>query len=141
MPIDHHYMPDKNLTVFIHSGLITDQEFLSFYVAYFDDPHFDKSFNKMVDLRRTESTQRSPEAIRTFAQLVQSQTSSSVSRPKVAIVAPKDLTYGLVRMYESHSNSSSSKFEIFRTVRPALAWLGAPEDLVHVFGDEPQTRT
>jgi hypothetical protein len=42
---------------------------------------------------------------------------------KVAIVAPKDLTYGLFRMYEVHRHEERIQLNVFRSKQAAREWL------------------
>jgi hypothetical protein len=42
---------------------------------------------------------------------------------KVAIVAPKDLSYGLSRVYEALRRQEGLEIEIFRDEQKALSWL------------------
>jgi hypothetical protein len=51
-------------------------------------------------------------------------------RPRVAVVAPKDLSFGLARMYDAFADSIPWNFVVFRAMDAALAWLGLPEDLM-----------
>ena len=44
---------------------------------------------------------------------------------KVAIVAPKDLSYGLSRVYEALRRQEGLEIEIFRDEHKALSWLKA----------------
>jgi len=51
-------------------------------------------------------------------------------RPKVAVLAPGDVSFGLARMCEAFSDGAPWKFEVFRSADAALAWLGVTEDLM-----------
>lgn len=67
MPITYQLKPDERLVILSHVGAVSDNEFLSFYKALYEDTRFDKSFNLFVDLRLTESSARSPSALQDFA--------------------------------------------------------------------------
>ncbi|MCZ7643818.1 MAG: hypothetical protein M5U26_00805 [Planctomycetota bacterium] len=41
-----------------------------------------------------------------------------------ALVAPRDLVYGLARMYEMKSGELGQNVRVFRSLEQALAWLG-----------------
>ena len=130
MPITYQLKPDEKLVIFVHAGAVTDYEFLSFYNVLLEDPRFDKSFNLLIDLRQTESSVRSVAALSEFADFMRRQFESTTARPKVAVVAPKDISFGLARMYEVFGDVSW-EFEVFRTADAALAWLGLSEDLIN----------
>lgn len=82
----------------VHVGAVTDDEFLSFYKALYEDTQLEKSFNLLVDLRQTESSVRSSEALNEFADFMRRQFGSTTERLRVAVVDPKDISFGLARM-------------------------------------------
>ena len=131
MPITYQLKPDERLVILVHVGAVTDDEFLSFYKALYEDTRFDKSFNLLVDLRQTESSVRSAAALNEFADFMRRQFASTTARPKVAVVAPKDISFGLARMYEVFSGDVPWEFVVFRAADAALAWLGLSENLMN----------
>jgi len=139
MPIAIETRPAENLIVLVHTGLVPDDEFLAFYRRLYESDDFDPAMNQLVDLREADSGPRSPEALRQFASFVRTRLNDLPSRPKVAVVAPKALSFGLARMYEAHADAVPWDFTVFRSLDAALAWLGVPEDLrlEHEHGAEP----
>lgn len=127
MPITYQTKPDEKLVTLVHTGVIADDEFLSFYKDLYANPQFDKSFNLLVDLQQTESTVRSTSALRELAEFIQRQLEDIHPHPKIAVIAPKDISFGLARMYEVFSGTSDSEFVVFRDANAALAWLGVSE--------------
>ena len=138
MPIRCYFKPEEKLVVFIHLGVISDDEFLSSYKAFHQDPRFEKSFNLLVDLRHAESSTRSPSALREISDFRHQWFPQTAVRPKIAVIAPKDLSFGLARMYESYSDTDPAKFVVFRAVDAALAWLGLPESLIDDLDQDTQ---
>lgn len=130
MPITYQLKPDERLVILSHVGAVSDNEFLSFYKALYEDTRFDKSFNLFVDLRLTESSARSPSALQDFADFMRQQFVNNTARPKVAVVAPGDISFGLARMYEAFSDAAHWEFEVFRSADTALAWLDLAENLM-----------
>ena len=130
MPITYQLKSDERLVILVHAGIVTDDEFLSFYRALFEDNRFDMSFNMLVDLRQTESSVRSAAALNEFADFMRRQFISITVRPKVAVVAPEDVSFGLARMYEVFSGDVPWEFAVFRAADAALAWLGLSENLL-----------
>ena len=86
MPITRKIMPDDRLVILGHVGSVPDDEFLSSYRALFNDARYDRSFNLLVDLRRADSSVRSPETLREFAKFVGRQFANTKAGPKVAVV-------------------------------------------------------
>jgi hypothetical protein len=128
MPIESHVMPEYNMAIIAHTGRATDDEFLAFYKAFFESDSFKPPMNLLVDLRETNSSSRSPEALLSFAKVVEVKLAQVTASTKVAVVAPKDLSFALARLYEVLSDSVHWEFVVFRAMNAALAWLGLPED-------------
>ena len=128
MTIESCFRPEHNLVIFSHTGRVPDDEFLAFYESFFNSDKFKPPMNLLVDLRETSSSSRSPEALLHFAKLAEAKLADVTANMKVAVVAPKDLTYGLARMYEILSDSLQWNFVVFRAMDAASAWLGLPED-------------
>ena len=129
MPIESQVIPEHDLAVFMHIGRVPDDEFLSFYRDFFEGAAFKPPMNILVDLRETSSSSRSAEALLSFSGLMESKLSDITESTRVAVVAPKDRSFGLARMYKILSSSINWNFVVFRAMDAALAWLGIPEDL------------
>ena len=136
MPITYYYRPDQKLIIFIHAGVVPDEEFLSFYRDFYKDPRLDKTFNRLVDLRQAKSSVRSSVVLKKFAAFVGTHTPLSATKPKVAVIAPTNISFGLARMYEGYSGFVPEDFTVFRAVDAALDWLRAPEDLMDNLNDD-----
>lgn len=140
MPITCDFRPDVKLAVFSQVGVVPDDEFLSSYRRFLQDPRLSKSFNLLVDLRRTCSSSRSSGALRKLAEFMQEMYTDKTVLPKVAVIAPEDLSFGLARMYEVFTSHLSWDFAVFRAPDVALAWLRAPENLLdHTGPDDAQS--
>jgi hypothetical protein len=130
VPIEFRVRPEHDLAVFEHVGSVPDGEFLSFYRSLYDGGAFNMSLNQLVDLRKADSRPRSPGVLRQLAEYLQTAYTGVSLPPKVAVVAPEDLSYGLARMYEFLSDSLPWEYVVFRSMDAALAWLELPEDLM-----------
>ena len=125
----------------MHVGTITDDEFLAFYKSLFESGQLDPSMNLLVDLRPSESSPRSEEILQQFAGFVRTKYTGVTTRPKIAVVAPEDLSFGLARMYEAFSHSVPWDFEVFRAMDAALDWLALPGYLMDDPGDSAKSKT
>ena len=134
MPLTIHFHPAANLVIAVHVGIVPDEEFLSTYKALYEDPRFDTSLDQLIDLRQADSSARSSETLQALAGFMRKQLQDVTKRPRVAVIAPQDVSFGLARMYEAFTDSVDWEFVIFREPDAALAWLGLPEDLA----DNPQ---
>lgn len=128
MPITHQYHEASQLTAFTHAGTVPDDEFLDAYRTAFDDSRVRGSCCLLIDLRTTQSGARSAQALREMGEMMLDVFGSTGNAPKVAVVAPGDLSFGLARMYESFSHRVDWEFSVFRDPRAALEWLGLPAD-------------
>jgi len=127
--IEYFVRPEHNLVVFVQTGRVPDDEFLKFYRSFFESDAFDPPIKILVDLRETSSSSRSPETLLHFAELAEKKLADVDHRTKVAVVAPRDTSFGLARMYEILSGPVDWNFVVFRAMDSALAWLGLPENL------------
>jgi len=130
MPVKYHVIPEHNLAILLHVGNVPDEQFLDFYQSLFASDEFDKSMNILIDLQQTDSSPRSSEVLRQFADFVKVQYGDTTARPRVAVVAPKDVSFGLARMYAAFADSVPWDFVVFRDMGAALGWLRVPENLV-----------
>lgn len=130
MPITYHLRSVERSVIIVHEGVVNDNEFLAFYKALYEDKRIDKSFNLLVDLQRTKSSERGGAALRELAQFIQGLFKNVQKKPKVAVVAPKDVSFGMARMYSFFSSEVPWEFNIFRSIDNALDWLGLSEDLL-----------
>ena len=136
MPITRTTRSEHNLTIVTHTGEISDNEFINFYWRFFQGEVFKKPMKLLIDLREADSRSRSSGTLHEFAGFVNEGLNENSTFPRVAVVAPKSLSYGLARMYQSYSESVPWEFIIFRAIDAALAWLEVPEDLDISKGEE-----
>ena len=130
MPITLEHKPEHKLIIFTHKGEISDDEFLDFYCNHFKDETFDPAMKLLIDLREADSRPRNPGTLLQFAIFIREHLKDSPAHPKVAVVAPKSLSFGLARMYQSYAESVPWEYVVFRAVDAALAWLDVPENLI-----------
>lgn len=134
MPITYHILKDARLIISIHKGEVNNQEFLASYNAYLDDPEFDLNFSRLVDLRDAASQLRSAEALREVVNLIRSKYKDKTKGPKTAIVAQKDVSFGLARMYEGFSDKLPGETMVFRDIHKSVEWLDVPfDDVKEIF--------
>jgi len=130
MPIHFDFMTDYNLVVCRQVGNIDDQEFLGAYRSLFESGRFDPTMDLVVDLRRADSSNRSQEAIQEFAGYLKKWMQKTDKRSRVAVIAPRDVSFGLARMYEAYADSAHKDFTVFRDEDTAVEWLGIPKDVL-----------
>ena len=127
MPIKFYIKPNLNLIVCVHLGKVPDDEFLASYKSLYESDNFSSGMSQLVDLREADSSLRSKDALMQCSDFVELKLSSAKKYPRVAVVAPSDLSFGISRMYGAYSSSIPWEFVVFRTVDTALDWLGKSE--------------
>ncbi len=130
MPITLMTKPEHNLIIISHRGEISDDEFRSFYEHFFQGSEFNPFMDILIDLRETNSRQRSSGILHQLARFVRERFRDVNTRRKVAVVAPGSLSFGLARMYQAFADSVPWDFAVFRTADDAFAWLSVPDDTI-----------
>ncbi len=128
MPIIFDFKPEYNMVVCRQVGAIDDEEFLTSYRSLFEDHRFKPSTKLLVDLSQADSSQRSQEAIQGFARYMKEWMQKTEEKSRVVVIAPRDVSFGLARMYEAYSESPQIDFSVFREADAALEWLDIPGD-------------
>lgn len=131
MPIEFHFRLDEKVVICVHVGTVNDDEFIAFYKGLFESDQFDSSLNLLIDLRKADSSQRSTDALMQLAFIAQTTYQDIDVQPKVAVVAPEALSFGLARMAEAFSHRVPWDFAVFYSEAEALGWLGVPDDLLN----------
>jgi hypothetical protein len=141
MPIDYCIDHPRRLVIAQGRGTLTDDDVFGYQrsvwsrrdVAGYDEL-IDMSLVTRIDL---PSCERVPE----LAQL-----SAAMDAPdketKLALVAPKDLAFGLGRMYQAHRSMESANLKqvgVFRSLPEALRFLGVNGEICVPGGDSRQT--
>ncbi len=122
MPIEYEIKKDLNLAVIRHVGTILDHEFLAKHLEI--NRAIGPDMDRIIDLRQTDSKSRSAEFVHRIAQMAKQSASETNALPKVAIVAPANLSYGLARMFESYAGEIAWTVVVFREMEKALEWMG-----------------
>jgi hypothetical protein len=120
MPV--HYRFDSNIVVIEMVGKYSTDDVRSAVLNSLADTDFPSRAFIMFDLTESQSIQtRSVEDINTLTHSIAPLAKRFNNR--VALVAPSDLSYGLMRMGSVFSEGSGAKVEVFRTFAKARQWL------------------
>jgi hypothetical protein len=130
MPVKYYFKPEANLIICVHSAQVSNAEFVKSYHALLENKMYDPSMNLLVDLRRADSSLRNRDALVKLARFVKSKYASVDLLPKIGVLAPQDLSFGLARMYEAMSDAIPWDFGVFRTLEEVLVWLGVAEEVI-----------
>jgi hypothetical protein len=120
MPVSYSIDTEHPLVYTRFSGNVSDADFLEHLKSLYEDQRFDSSMPELVDLRDVTDVSLSPDMIASSARWP-----LHAPNARRAVVAPSDFLFGLSRMYESYrGEAGADQFRIFRTLPPALEWLG-----------------
>ncbi|MBN1516347.1 hypothetical protein JXA32_07240 [Candidatus Sumerlaeota bacterium] len=130
MPIKHKILPEFGVVISSHIGDVPDDEFLKSYKQLITSSSYNLAYNLIIDLRQTDSAQRSPAALRTIVTILKQVYEGTDNKIKIAMIAQADLSFGLGRMFQAYSSALSGSIAVFRDPAEVVAWLGAPEELL-----------
>ena len=139
MSIKFHFRPEENLVICVHKGVTPDDEFLATMKGMCEDDLFSISMNRLIDVRQaTTHGSRSASALRQLGGFMSSRYPTTDTQPKIAVIAPTDINFGLSRMYQAYADEVPWDFVVFRAVDAALAYLGLPEDFMDDLDNDTQ---
>ena len=114
-----------HLRIVTFEGEISDSDVLETFGTLWQSPDYDPSLNEFYDCSGITHTDVRGEEMRKIASL-----NLDLNREgpgvKVAMYAPTDVAFGLIRMYQVFVENSASELQVFRDRAEALAWLGVP---------------
>jgi hypothetical protein len=125
MPIYYFIREDHSVILSIHIGVVSDEELITSYSVIYKDARFSTKYRWLVDLSAAESRVRSITALHTMVTVSQ-EPYEGVSTPRAAVIAPRDISFGLARMYEGLSRPVPKELRVFRDAQEAVEWLGIP---------------
>ena len=100
-------------------GLVTEAQVIDYFDRLRGTPGYSPALPRLVDVRRVDEMLR-PAEIREIAEVV--RTSPHIYGGKRALVAERDVVYGMLRMFELLT-SQAGGYRAFRDVHEAAEWL------------------
>jgi hypothetical protein len=124
--------PERHLILTVFDGDVSDADLRAHVDSLEADLRFDRTMAELVDLRGVTSSSVTNDAIREVAAAPPHALSA-----RRAFVAPTDLLYGLSRMYQSYWNRGHlDQAAVFRSLEPALRWVGLTDTPAIPLGEE-----
>jgi hypothetical protein len=127
MPIKTLRFPEKQLAVHEVYGKVTLDQFESTIVQ-----HNKEGFSQLTlwDASSFIGEAMSTSVLERFARSFYQKTPNRPECSRVAVVAPRDLIYGMTRMFESFSQVEKFSVEhrVFRSRDEAMEWLSVEQE-------------
>lgn len=124
MAVTYTYDHKENLIYTKFSGVITDEDLRQQAKAVAADPRIKPGVRELVDLRSVDSVEASTETLG-FIILTDKAHRDKFEGMRIAIVATRDLLFGLSKIFEvlSDIENAPSEVNVFRTMAEAKEWL------------------
>lgn len=122
MAIEYEIIEEKHLVIAKGTGVVTGDDVINHLNTLAADARYVAPMKKLVDYRAIESMKQSHGQILMISQKKQTL-EDRFAGERCALVAPKDLTFGIARMHQSFINTPALDIEVFRRIEDALAWL------------------
>lgn len=119
MPATYRVDTERGLVVLTLTGLVTGTELDEVRGQIGQDPALDRSFSILVD-----ASELNPAALTGAALRARAAVPPPYPR-RIAVVAPADAVFGIVRMYQMMTEGSGHVIEVFRGTHEAVAWLAS----------------
>lgn len=129
MPIE--YTIDSTHPSLVRSrgyGTLTSDELSQHIKDLISDRKIPQSFSELCDLSDVEDLQVSSLSLRKLCR-VENKNSDRLTECRLAIVAPDDFMYGMMRIYEAISHDRFTIL-ISKTVQEAKTWLKLSESIL-----------
>jgi hypothetical protein len=127
--LSYRILPDKQLVVICNCGVTPMDDCRSCMMKLQEDPEFDPSFRVVNDVTGLTRYYR-PDEIRLMAR-------DTMRAAKLALVATRDISYGMSRMYEMlATRADNPRIRTFRRRDEAAVWLGFdPAEIESIFNE------
>jgi hypothetical protein len=129
MPIEYRIDHDRRVVIAVGKGALTSEDFFGYKREAWTQAGV-PGYDELMDLTLvTEIVDPSVEEIRKLVRLAASMDPPETPS-RFAIAAPKEILFGLGRMYEAYRSlepGSTKTVTVFRTLPEAMAFLGLEE--------------
>ena len=122
MPITYTIDKQRRFIQRVISGTVTSDEILASLTEILKHPDYQPGMKSLTDLRSIQHY-ASPGDVRQIANFIIGR-SEEVRGGKAAIVVSQDVSFGMARMLELLTESSTLSIGVFREMQEAYEWLG-----------------
>ena len=136
MPLKYKIVPDLKFVYIKASGEITVDEIMMAGAKIFTDREWVNGFHILCDYRETTALNLTSGDIR---KIIKQDINNSplFDKSKFAVVADKDLIFGLSRMWEILSENNPIQTMVFRDISDAHRWVDMEDHIFQSIKDLP----
>lgn len=128
MGLSFRVLREQKLVVSTFTDAITDRALVSAYGRLFQEGVWQPGFDEVADLRGGDFTAVTSGGLEELFSLAEKALDGVPIR--TAVIAPRDLPFGLGRLYEALAAESPEVVQVFREPAEALEWLGRPASIL-----------
>jgi hypothetical protein len=104
------------------SGLASLEQLLAYQAEYLFDPRWSPGMNVLTDLRGLDASTLSSDQIRAFA-ASNNLRADLFGSGRTAVVVSERVTFGLLRMFQFHTDAAGFDQRAFYSLEEARRWL------------------
>lgn len=119
MPVHYRIVKPMELVMSHAEGAVTFDDLRAHQQAIVADPNFHPDMRQLFDFSSLATFAPKADEMRQFAE----SRCNFARTARRAVVAPRDVFFGIARMYQSWLGDEAEGLEIFRTLRGAASWL------------------
>jgi len=127
MSLRYKIIESKGLVYVVGADVVTFSALMSHIQALSKDPRYKAPMKKLVDYRNITGKELKTRELNLYAQ-AKAELKDVFREEKCAIVAPRDLDFGLCRVHAALVEASGIETGVFRDLDQALSWLGVEID-------------
>lgn len=122
MPVGMKIDSTKNLVVYTVTGIITGTDIREVVEARVGAPDYAPDMDVLWDFREGRLSPEPQDVTYQGAQVIKEMPHAR-EKAKIAVVAPKIATHGMMREFKAWWANQPREFEVFWTIEEAMAWL------------------
>ncbi len=124
MPVETVIDIEKNLVIHTINGGFGLVDIEPAWRGMLVDPKFQAGMNVLWDFRQgTQTSSFSADDMRHIVSMTAEHIKQRGAEYKLALLAPRDLYFGLSRMFEAYGDEIPIEIHAFRSMQEALDWL------------------
>ena len=121
------YAIEDGVVTLVFQGTVTADDIVALRERYLADPAFRPGMGTLVDLRRAAMGALTSSDLRRIGEHGRA-VAARRGRYRSAIVAPADIDYGLMRVYEAFGAREDHDVQVFRTMKEARTFVVGETD-------------